>query len=254
MGWMTILILVVLVAFAIIAGAGKAARGKASATFPYEMHKTLFTPAERSFLGVLDQVLGPEYRVFGKIRVADVLKVRGGAARKNWQAASNRISAKHFDLFICAASDLSVRAAIELDDRSHKQSKRKARDEFLEGACEAAGLPLIRIPAKRSYAAVEIREALSRVIGSAAGRPAAPAEQSPDPEKAVAENPRAEPTADLPERPTPAPPACPQCSAAMTLHTAEMGAMAGKQFWRCAAYPDCRGAVPLASHAESAVA
>ena len=253
MGWMTILILVALAAFAFIAVAGKTARGKASATFPYDKHKTLFTAAERSFLGVLDQALGPDYRVFGKIRIADVIKVRGGASRQSWQAAFNRISAKHFDFLICTAGDLSVRAAIELDDRSHKQAKRKTRDEFLEGACEAAGLPLIRIPAKRSYALAEVREALSSVIGVAQQRPGAAPEGSTASSTPAAASPRVEPTVDLPERHTHASPTCPQCGAAMKLHTAEAGAMAGQQFWRCAAYPDCRGATPLAEHAEGAV-
>jgi len=34
--------------------------------FPYNRNWVLFSPGERSFLGVLEQAFGAEYRVFGK--------------------------------------------------------------------------------------------------------------------------------------------------------------------------------------------
>jgi len=40
-------------------------------------------------------------------------------------------------------------------------------------------------------------------------------------------------------------PACPQCGKPMVLRTAKTGKNAGKQFWGCSDYPDCKGAVDL---------
>ena len=40
-------------------------------------------------------------------------------------------------------------------------------------------------------------------------------------------------------------PQCPQCGKPMVLRTAKTGANAGKQFWGCSAYPDCKGVVHL---------
>ena len=40
-------------------------------------------------------------------------------------------------------------------------------------------------------------------------------------------------------------PDCPQCCKSMVLRTARSGENAGKQFWGCSGYPDCRGAVDL---------
>lgn len=40
-------------------------------------------------------------------------------------------------------------------------------------------------------------------------------------------------------------PGCPQCGKAMVLRTAKTGKNAGKQFWGCSAYPDCKGVVTL---------
>lgn len=40
-------------------------------------------------------------------------------------------------------------------------------------------------------------------------------------------------------------PDCPLCGATMVLRTAKSGPNAGKQFWGCSTYPDCRGVVEL---------
>jgi four helix bundle suffix protein len=48
---------------------------------------------------------------------------------------------------------------------------------------------------------------------------------------------------DRPHRPdsTDGTPACPQCGKAMVLRTAKSGKTAGKQFWGCPGYPQCKG-------------
>ncbi len=40
-------------------------------------------------------------------------------------------------------------------------------------------------------------------------------------------------------------PACPKCGKPTVVRTAKTGKNAGKQFWGCTAYPDCRGVVSL---------
>jgi four helix bundle suffix protein len=40
-------------------------------------------------------------------------------------------------------------------------------------------------------------------------------------------------------------PACPKCGKLMTLRTAQKGARAGKQFWGCSNYPECKGIVDI---------
>ena len=45
---------------------------------PYVRIDNLFSPAERSFYGVLMQVIANRYIVFGKIRLADLIKPQPG--------------------------------------------------------------------------------------------------------------------------------------------------------------------------------
>lgn len=116
--------------------------------YPYERQPALFTPAERSFLGVLERALDGEYSVFGKVNLADVIKVRRGLSNSERQSALNRINRKHLDFVICKGDTLDLICAIELDDKSHDLKARKERDAFLDEALGAANVPIVRFPAQ----------------------------------------------------------------------------------------------------------
>ncbi|MEX1081039.1 MAG: DUF2726 domain-containing protein [Halofilum sp. (in: g-proteobacteria)] len=169
MGWFILLLLIV-VALA-LGAAALTSNPSAKASLPYKQQPNLFSPAERSFLGVLDQALAGRYRVFGKVRVAGVVAVSGASDRSARQRAFNKISAKHFDFVLCSPDDLSIVAVIELDDRSHRRSARQKRDRFLEDLCAATSLPLMRTATKRSYSVDEIRTQVDAVLGLAEQSP-----------------------------------------------------------------------------------
>lgn len=113
MEWFILIAVAVVVLLGVLARFSPASSHSGTAS-PYLKTRALLTPAERSFLGVLDQALGNEFRVMGKVRVADVLSVRSGMNRSAWQQAFNKISAKHFDFLLCNPNDLSVFVDIEL--------------------------------------------------------------------------------------------------------------------------------------------
>jgi len=129
-------------------------------TFPYQRETHLVSPAERSFLGVLEQAVGDQYRIMGKVRLADVIKVRFGMNGKGRQSASNRIQSKHVDFVVCTAKDLAVQYVVELDDQSHDRASRQDRDEFVDHALQAAGVPIFHFTVKRSYAVAEVQKVL----------------------------------------------------------------------------------------------
>ena len=133
-------------------------REKEGKAEPYELQETLFSPAERAFLGVLDLAVGDQARVFAKVRVADVLTPQARLGKGKWQQAFDIISAKRFDYLLCHPTDLSFLCAVELDDSAHRHQKRKVRDLFLKSACDSAGLPLLQIPASSHYQVDELRE------------------------------------------------------------------------------------------------
>jgi hypothetical protein len=235
MSWFVVAVVVIVVVLALLGLLAR--RGASVEHLPYSKASALFSPAERSFFGVLTQAVGKDFCVFGKVRVADVLTVNGGLAPSARTIAQNRINSKHFDFVLCAPTDLSVLCVIELNDASHAQKKRQDRDDFLAAACNAARLPLVVFPARAAYSPAElsrqIAEALVLNDAGALGR---------DATTTGAQNPvKSTGSAAATASETQPAPLCPKCSSPMTRRTVTSGSNAGKEFWGCSRYPNCRG-------------
>ena len=80
----------------------------------------------------------------------------------------SKISQKHIDFVLVDASDTAIRLAIELDDRSHDRQDRRARDAFVDGALDVAGIPILRVPAAGEYDARTLRTAIGEMTRRAA--------------------------------------------------------------------------------------
>ncbi|MCP5149771.1 MAG: DUF2726 domain-containing protein [Chromatiales bacterium] len=198
----------------------------------YAKRDFLLTKAELSFFGVLKAAVGEVAAVYPKVRVADVLTPRTGSTSAVWWRAFNRISAKHFDFVLCAPGSSKVLLAVELDDASHSSKRARDRDEFLEGACKAAELPLLRVTASDAYGIVDLRNRLTELGLDTPGEPTSQQITVPmvDPQPSAMDG---------------TPPACPKCGGETVLRTAKTGKHAGLKFWGCAAFPKCRGAVRI---------
>ena len=213
MSWMfIILIVIVLVILVVVKQLPK--NESYNSEYQYQQIGKLFTPAEISFLGALKLAVNDELEIYGKVRVADILKPQRNKNRSIWQKSFNKISAKHFDFILCQKNTMKPICAIELNDKSHKNKKRAERDAFLASACESASFPLISIAAQAAYKVPEIKEELSAFLQSSTRSPTA-LEQSDEK-------------------------LCPKCSSLMALKVAKKGKNIGKQFWACFAFPKCR--------------
>lgn len=138
---------------------------KLGTAYPYERIEKLFSPAERSFLGVLEENFGRDYAILGKLRLADIIRVRKGLSNSARTSALNRITSKHVDFALCDLATREVIGVIELDDASHQKASRQRRDEFVDKALETAGVPVVHITARKSYTPSEVREQVSALFG-----------------------------------------------------------------------------------------
>tara|TARA_B100000780_G_C21014131_1_gene406212 strand:+ start:324 stop:950 length:627 start_codon:yes stop_codon:yes gene_type:complete len=196
------LFLVIIVLLILFTKANKSA----AVQTPYELSGPLFTPAERSFYGVLNLACDNKVLIFGKVRIADVLKPKKGLNTSQWQTAFNKISAKHFDFVLCNPDDLSIFAVIELDDKSHSQKKQIVRDQFVESSCNTAGLKLHRFKASASYSVEELKNKIFNVELTQTNHLNS----------------------------------CPKCASELSVKTAQKGKNKGNKFLACTRFPKCR--------------
>ena len=209
--------------------------------FPYQSREFLLSPAERSFLGVLDQVLSnAAYRVFAKVRLADVVEVDKGLKRSAWQSAFNSISRKHVDFVVCQSDNMAIVGAIELDDGSHEQRNRKDRDVVVDKILEVAGISLVRVKAATAYAPNEIRGLL--VTGMCLRIAAEISAQSPEPLAVPVNGDQSteEPVAASSEIQQDVEPKCPKCGSPLVARIAKKGKFQGQKFWGCSQFPNCK--------------
>ena len=233
-----VILILLLVVVAIALALFKKKAGKGPVDFPYQSKDVLCSPAERSFLGILDNIVGKDYRIFAKVRLADIVDVQSGLSAPTRQSAFNRISGKHLDFIVCNANDLYIIGAIELDDKTHQGKGRQERDQFLDKTLEAAGIPILRIKAQSTYPIKEISSSIDSAF-NIGGKVQFKDNQvlndvteisDEKPDDKFTYNPEAEKVAAV----------CPKCGGELIQRIATKGQYAGQKFWGCSNFPKCK--------------
>jgi len=206
-------------------GAGGEGADSAAKSLPYRVRDNFLSPAERSFHGVLSCAVGKQAVVCPKVNLADIFFVVRPNENHRYRS---RIAQKHLDFLLCDPKSMRPIVGIELDDASHARQDRQERDAFVDRVFQAAGLPLIHVPAKGSYSPGELSAQLANYLGKA---PASPTVAPVEPAKASVAGSGA--------------PVCRKCGVPMVVRTAGQGAHRGEQFYGCPNYPKCRETLPI---------
>lgn len=193
--------------------------------YQYQLKGPLFSAAERSFYGALTLATSEKAIVFGKVRIADILKPQQAANKSAWQTAFNKISRKHFDYVLCTPNDLSIICVIELDDKSHNLKKQQQRDSLVESACQSAKLKLHRFKASDNYSVLSIHKTLFPDNIAQTKNPAVNVSFQPEKKNHT-------PNKEIPS--------CPKCSSSLIVRVSKKGEHADKPFYGCSSYPKCR--------------
>ncbi|MBN1313292.1 MAG: DUF2726 domain-containing protein [Anaerolineae bacterium] len=194
------------------------------AEWPYSMKDSLLSPTEISFYHVLASTVNEQVVICPKVGLKDLLFITKRYKSRDYYKYFGRISQKHVDFVLCEPKSMQPIVAIELDDRSHDKTSRSKRDAVVDQIFSAAGLPLLRIAAAKTYNTSELTAILAPYLQRGKAQSAAPAAAPVDQSS---------------------PPNCPRCGIPMVVRTATKGANAGQQFYGCSNYPDCREIVRI---------
>jgi hypothetical protein len=187
-------------------------------TAPYLLRDDFLSPAEFSFFRVLQFVVGDRGIVCPKVNLGDIFFVSRAADSQKYR---NKIDRKHVDFLVCHPVTMKPLFGVELDDKSHRQSERVERDALVDQVFQAAGLPLVRQPARSAYDPNALAAELAPCL---AGRGDGAAAMPPAREAVV----------------NISSPVCPKCGVAMVERIASKGQNKGNAFWGCPNYPRCR--------------
>jgi len=145
-------------------------------TLPYRIRDGVLSPGELAFDPIVRESIrllcvqwqtpaGKVPMIFAGVRWANVLVVDGSraAAASAWQRPFNAISSKEVDFVIGDAATTRPLLVIELDDQSHRQPSRIARDTDVDRMCASAGLPVLHVAAAARYDPRQLAERIAAV-------------------------------------------------------------------------------------------
>ncbi len=183
---------------------------------PYRLRDDFLSPAELSFYRVLRLAVKEQVVICPKVNLSDLFFVTRPNGNQKYR---NKIDRKHVDFVLCHVDTMRPLLGIELDDAGHQRADRVERDQFVDQVFQAAGLPLVRVPAKVGYDPKAIAAQLAPHLG---GPPAVATTSSPSLTQANQ------------------PPICQKCGVPMVQRVASKGEHKGRQFWGCPNFPRCR--------------
>jgi very-short-patch-repair endonuclease len=118
---------------------------------PYQKRDALLGADQRRLYAALREAAGDRWVVLSMVRLADLIQVLPGAAKR--QAWQNRINARHVDFVVCDPTTFEPQLVVELDRRRRKREAHSDRELFLQRALASAGLPVLGAKAESVSAA-----------------------------------------------------------------------------------------------------
>lgn len=129
--------------------------------------KPLLSNAELNFYHVMQLITAENKVINCKCRLEDLVSIDNCPERESFR---NRIKSRHIDFVVFDPDNGHIEYAIELDDRSHKSEKAREADLLKDRIFEKINIPLIRIPAKRTYEPKEIKKILDGIASGSGKR------------------------------------------------------------------------------------
>ena len=126
-------------------------RGRVGDDWPFYPKKPLSQPEQVLYHRLVKSL--PECIVLAQVQASRILGVKRGFNFGQWNNRINRLSLDYVS---------TVVAAIELDDSSHENQRRREVDQRKEKALNSAGVPLVRWSVKALPDEGRIRAALMR--------------------------------------------------------------------------------------------
>lgn len=142
-----------------------------SKRYYYSRKDSVMTPIESRFFNRLVNIAGHKYHVFPQIHLSSLLKNETWG--KYHKLAFQRINRRSVDFVLCDKQTMKTVYAIELDDSTHNNPKRRARDQIVEEMLAEGGVPLVRLRHPNKLSDTEIVNILRNVNESSTKHQAA---------------------------------------------------------------------------------
>jgi Protein of unknown function (DUF2726) len=133
-----VLAVLVLTAVAVVLKPRRRNLGALDTPWPLERKPTLLTSPEQTLYRRLEEAL-PNHRILAQVQLLQAVRFKRGSRDRG---ILNRVSQLSID-FLVVTPETEIVAAVELNDATHNDEKRRAADARKAHALKSAGIPLL---------------------------------------------------------------------------------------------------------------
>jgi hypothetical protein len=130
---------------------------------PFARENALLAPDEQALYDALYHAVARDWRVFSKVRLADLVSPEDGARRA--LPDFDRLAELHVDFVLCDRDSLTPRVVVELDRAGALDPAHVDPSPLVDAVLRSAGLPVVRVPAAPYYDP----STLARLVAGALG-------------------------------------------------------------------------------------
>jgi len=186
---------------------------------PFRLREDFLTSTEIVFYHFLQTIIADRFIICPKVALSQVISVT--RPNENVQFF-NKISRRNIDFLLCTNKTIKPIMGIDLVEPKNKEGQSNISDSQ-QNIFNSAGLPLVRIPISDTYEITQIvpifRAALLKI--KEGRRPV-----------------KGNPSTDFS-------PICPKCGVTMVLRITRHGINAGRQYYGCMNFPECKERMPV---------
>lgn len=129
---------------------------------PYEKKEFLLNIPERKFFEGLQKIVSDKYFVFPQILLSSIIDTNAKGEER--MAYWNKINKKTIDFVIFSKPYLTPLLGIEYDGKTHKESNRKSRDEFVNNVLNSSGIKCLHIDHKKNIDFMDIKNEIEKLL------------------------------------------------------------------------------------------
>ena len=187
-------------------------------------------PSQRQFFDALVDALGDQYFIFSRVGMRGVVEHKQEAGYFQRSRTNKQIENSYFDFVLCQKLNMSIFAAIELQNFDGKSKRnRLKREALLARVCKGAGLKLFYFDVRQNYKSTDLARLITgrskaKVLKTSAITATHESQLSMDTlSQSVLGHQRT----------------CPKCRSEVVTKVAVRGSQLGKKFLMCRKYPYC---------------
>ena len=184
----------------------------------YESNLSILSGPERAFINTIEPILSTNYKIFPKVRLADIIEIRHKTGLDSQDETMNKINTTTVSFLLCYAADLKIAGIIDIEEKDRIGDDKDISYDFIETAAAEAGIPFARVISKLHYDTDYIATTFANYVVT-------PEQKTEDNENKYGN--------------------CPSCNEPLMLLKAKHGDNIGKYFLGCTNYPECKYLSPI---------